>query len=132
VIYRVDAAGTGRALYRPPANHAVALTRDAEGRMLVGTESPGRLYRFGSDDRPFAVLDSGLTEIRAVAAAADGVVYAAALNRGDDAGSTGAMRFGSGRAGDSARLLPDTDARVHDAVSSIASTRRAPGDRLGQ
>ena len=87
VIYRVDAGGTGRVMYRPPANHAVVLTPDAEGRMLAGTESPGRLYRFGPDDRPFAVLDSGLTEVRAVAVTADGVVYAAALNRGDDAGS---------------------------------------------
>ena len=34
--------------------------------MLAGTESPGRLYRFDADDRPFVLLDSGLTELRAV------------------------------------------------------------------
>ena len=88
VIYRVNADGAGTALYRPPAGHVVALVRDNEGRMLAGTESPGRLYRFGTDDRPFALLDSGLPEMRAVAVAADGVIYAAAISKADDAGAT--------------------------------------------
>ena len=84
VIYRVEANGTGKAIYKPAAAHVVSLVRDAQGRMLAGTESPGRLYRIGADDRPFALLDSGLTEIRAVATAADGTTYAAAVTRGDD------------------------------------------------
>lgn len=89
-VYRVDANGTGRPLYRPTAGHVVVLGRDTEGRILAGTESPGRLYRFGADDRPFAMLDSGLTELRAVSAGADGAIYAAALNRGEDSSSTDA------------------------------------------
>lgn len=89
VIYRVDANGTGQAIYRPPAAHVVALARDASGRMLAGTESPGRLYRFDANDRPFVLLDSGLTELRAIAFGAGGVIYAAALNRGDDTASGG-------------------------------------------
>ena len=84
VIYRVEANGTGKAIYKPAAAHVVSLVRDAQGRILAGTESPGRLYRIGADDRPFAMLDSGLTEIRAVASAADGTTYAAAVTRGDD------------------------------------------------
>ena len=66
VIYRVDANGTSQAIYKPPAAHVVSLARDGKGRMLAGTESPGRLYRIRSDDRPFVLLDSGLTEVRAV------------------------------------------------------------------
>jgi hypothetical protein len=89
-VYRVEQDGTSKVMYRPPAGHVVTLARDADGRVLAGTESPGRLYRFGSDDRPFALLDSGLTELRAVSAGPDGVVYAAALNRGDDSSSTDA------------------------------------------
>jgi hypothetical protein len=88
VIYRVNADGTGTALYRPPAGHVVTLVRDNEGRMLAGTESPGRLYRFGPDDRPFALLDSGLPELRAVAVSTDGVIYAAAISKADDAGAS--------------------------------------------
>lgn len=87
-IYRVEQDGTSKVMYRPSAGHVVTLARDAEGRVLAGTESPGRLYRFGSDDRPFALLDSGLTELRAVSAGPDGVIHAAALNRGDDTSST--------------------------------------------
>lgn len=84
VIYRVEANGTGQVVYRPPAAHVVSLARDASGRMMAGTESPGRLYRFAADDRPFVMLDSGLTEIRAIATGQAGVVYAAAVARGDD------------------------------------------------
>jgi hypothetical protein len=89
VIYRVDAAGTSQVVYRPPAAHVVALTRDANGRMLAGTESPGRLYRFEADDRPSVLLDSGLTELRAIAPGAGGVIFAAAVSRGDDAVASG-------------------------------------------
>lgn len=84
-IYRVEQDGTSKVMYRPPAGHVVALAKDGDGHILAGTESPGRLYRFGADDKPFALLDSGLTELRAISAGPDGVIYAAALNRGDDA-----------------------------------------------
>ena len=84
VIYRVDATGTGQAVYKPPAAHVVTLARDAQGRILAGTESPGRLYRLEADGRPFALLDSGVVELRGVAVATDGTVYAAAVSRGDD------------------------------------------------
>jgi len=89
VIYRVDASGTSQVVYRPPAAHVVALVRDGSGGMLAGTESPGRLYRFGPDDKPQVLLDSGLTELRAIAPAPDGVIYAAAVSRGDDAAASG-------------------------------------------
>lgn len=82
-IYRVDANGAGQLVYKPPADHVVTLVQDAAGRMLAGTESPGRLYRFDANDRPFALLDPGMTELRAVAVAPGGVVYAAAVARGD-------------------------------------------------
>ena len=88
VIYRVDPNGTGQPIYRPPAGHVVALSRDTQNRMLAGTESPGRVYRIGADDRAFALLDSGLTEVRALSAGPDGSTYAAAMTRGDDASSS--------------------------------------------
>jgi hypothetical protein len=84
VIYRVDASGTGNALYRPPAAHVVSLAADASGRMLAGTESPGRVYRFDAADRPSVVLDTGLTEARAIVSGPHGELYVAAIGRGDD------------------------------------------------
>ena len=82
VLYRVDSNGTSEVVYRPPAAHVVALVRDAQGRVLAGTETPGRLYRFDATDRPFVLLDSGLTELRTIAVNPSGVVFAAAVARG--------------------------------------------------
>ncbi|HUL73003.1 MAG TPA: hypothetical protein VLT86_07870 [Vicinamibacterales bacterium] len=88
VIYRVDANGAGQPVYRPSAAHVVSLARDPQGRMLAGTESPGRLYRFDANDRPFVLLDSGLTELRAISVSAAGTVFAAAVARDGDSGSS--------------------------------------------
>ena len=96
VIYRVEANGTGQAIYKPPAAHVVTLSRDSQGRVLAGTESPGRLYRLEADGRPFALLDSGVVELRGVAVATDGTVYAAAVSRGDE---------GAQPAGDQAQVI---------------------------
>ena len=89
VIYRVDANGSSRAIYKPPAAHVVSLSLDGKGRMLAGTESPGRLYRFESDDRPFVLLESGVTELRTAVASQDGIIFAAAVARGDDSSASG-------------------------------------------
>ena len=89
VIYRVNSTGTSSVIYRPPAAHVVTLARDASGRILAGTESPGRLYRFEAGDRPFVVLDAGMTELRAVSSAGDGTLFAAGVARGDDSTSSG-------------------------------------------
>lgn len=88
VIYRVDATGSGRVIYRPPSAHVVCLTMDSTGRMLAGTESPGRVYRFDAADRPSVVLDTELTEARAVVAGPGGELYVAALGRGDETASS--------------------------------------------
>jgi sugar lactone lactonase YvrE len=83
-IYRVDPSGTGTLVYKPPAAHVISLGIDGNGRLLAGTESPGRLYRFDASDRPFVLLDSGLAELRAIATDPGGVVYAAAVAKGDE------------------------------------------------
>lgn len=89
VIYRVNADGASQVVYRPPAAHVVSLALDAGGRMLAGTEAPGRLYRFESGDRPFVLLDAGQSELHAIVNGPNGIIYAAALNRGDEGGGSG-------------------------------------------
>lgn len=79
VVYRIDTNGTSKVIYKPAASHVVSLAIDNTGRVLAGTEGPGRLYRFDANDRPTALLDSGLAELRAIAASADGTLFAAAL-----------------------------------------------------
>ena len=128
VIYRVDASGNSRPVYRPPAAHTVVLAADREGRMLAGTESPGRLYRIGSDDRPFALLDAGMTEVRGVAVLADGTVYAAALQRADGDSSSGADAAAPSAA--TAMAAPTTTPTPTPAAASASSDRRSQVFRI--
>ncbi len=80
VIYRIDPDGSNTAVYKPSAAQVVSLAMDTTGRVLAGTEGPGRVYRFETtSDRPVALFDSGLAEIRAISVAADGTIFAAAL-----------------------------------------------------
>ena len=65
------------------------LASDSSGRILAGTESPGRLYRLDANDRPFVLLDSGLAELRAVSNAPNGVIYAAGVAKGDESSPGG-------------------------------------------
>lgn len=87
VIYRVETDGTSKAIYKPSAAHVVSMTMDATGRVIVGTEGPGRVYRLDANDRPVALFDSGLAEIRALATATDGTIFAAALASDGASGS---------------------------------------------
>lgn len=129
VIYRVDAAGTGQALYRPPATHVVTLGRDASGRMLAGTETPGRLYRFDSADRPFVLLDSGLTEVRAVTQAADGVLFAAAVSGGESGSSGEASSIAATLGAASSTTKPQDSTSTSPATTSSTTSSSTPSGR---
>lgn len=129
VIYRVDAAGTGQALYRPPATHVVTLGRDASGRMLAGTETPGRLYRFDSADRPFVLLDSGLTEVRAVTQAADGVLFAAAVSGGESGSSGEASSIAATLGAASSTTKPQDSTSTSPTTTSSTTSSSTPSGR---
>jgi hypothetical protein len=90
VIYRVVPDGTSEVVHRPQATHVTRLLPDGQGQILAGTESPGRLYRYGEDDAPFVVLDTDMAELSAVTTAANGVIWAAAVARGDEPAGGGA------------------------------------------
>jgi hypothetical protein len=89
VIYRVAPDGAQQVVYRPPASHVVALALDAQGQLLAGTDSPGRLYRFDAQDRPFVMLETGMAELRAITSDQNGVIFAAAVAKGDESSSGG-------------------------------------------
>jgi hypothetical protein len=90
-VYRVAADGTGTPLYTSSAAHVVSMAFDAERRLVVGTESPGRVFRLDGDGRPFLVLDTNLQEVRALRLDARGRLYVVAQARrsGGDSGSSG-------------------------------------------
>ena len=71
--------GTGELWYDTGQAHITSLALDGQGRLLAGTEPNGILYRITAKEKAFVLYDSPLPEIRAIALAADGSVYAAGL-----------------------------------------------------
>ena len=81
-IFQVDQSGQGRVFAETKQRHVVSLALDAEGRLLAGTDPNGIAYRIDRDGRLFALHDADLPEIRALAVAANGDIYAAAMGGG--------------------------------------------------
>jgi sugar lactone lactonase YvrE len=77
-VFRVDHSGKGEIYYETGQTHVTSLALDAQGRLLAGTEPNGILYRIEAKDKAFVLYDADLPEIRAITAAPDGVIYAAA------------------------------------------------------
>jgi hypothetical protein len=58
----------------------MTLAFDREGRLLAGTESPGRIFQIDANGKPFVLLDSPYNEIHALRVDSKGVIYAAAVS----------------------------------------------------
>lgn len=80
-IYRVNAAGAATPLFTTSATHIVSMARDRERRLVVGTESPGRVFRVDAEGRPFLLLDTNLQEVRAIRPDARGRLFVVAQAR---------------------------------------------------
>lgn len=87
-VYRVSAAGTGQPFYTSTATHITAMATDSERRLVVGTESPGRVFRLDAEGKPFLLLDTTMQEVRAIRRDARGrlFVVAQAKRSGGDGG----------------------------------------------
>jgi len=78
VVYKVTPSGTASTFYTAKATHAMALAFDGLGRLIVGTESPGRVIQLDAAGKPFILIDSPHTEIHSLRLAPDGALYAVA------------------------------------------------------
>jgi len=81
-IFRVRSANTSPAnslLFDTSETHVISLATDKLGNLYAGTDSNGLVMKFGSDGRPFGLLDSPLREIHDIAVGADGSIYVLAL-----------------------------------------------------
>ncbi|HYN84041.1 MAG TPA: hypothetical protein VER32_02235 [Pyrinomonadaceae bacterium] len=82
-LYRVRAAGA-----RPEESvladinetHVISLALDRQGNLIAGTDPGGLVLRVSPDGKVFALLDSPLREIHALAVAPDNSIYALALS----------------------------------------------------
>ena len=78
-VFRITGAGKGEVWYATGQSNVTGLMLDQQGRLLAGTEPNGILYRITAKDKAFALYDSSLPELRAVAPNPDGSIYAVAL-----------------------------------------------------
>ena len=88
-LYRVRSAAAkpdDSLLVDTNQTHVMSLAVTAQGDLFAGTDPGGLVLRVSPEGKAFALLDSSLREIHALAAAADGSVYALAL--GDAAATT--------------------------------------------
>lgn len=81
-LYRVRAAGAkpeASLLIDTNQTHVMCLTVTPQGDLYAGTDPGGLVLRISPDGKAFAVLDSPLREVHALAPAGDGSVYALVL-----------------------------------------------------
>lgn len=87
-LYRVRTAGAApesSLLVNTTQTHVISLAVTAQGDLIAGTDSGGLVLRVSPEGKTFALFDTQLREIHALAPAADGSIYALALS---DAAST--------------------------------------------
>ncbi len=82
IIYKITPDGKGAPFYKTNAGNVVSLAFAPNGDLVAGTESPGRVFRINPAGNAFVLLDSPFREIHAVRLAADGTIYAVAVNGG--------------------------------------------------
>ena len=82
-LYRVRTAGANpesSLLVSTNQTHVISLAVTAQGDLIAGTDSGGLVLRVSPEGKTFALFDTQLREIHALAAAADGSIYALALS----------------------------------------------------
>jgi len=82
-LYRVRAAGAKpetSLLVSTNQTHVISLAITPQGDLIAGTDSGGLVLRISPDGKAFALFDTQLREIHALAPAADGSIYALALS----------------------------------------------------
>ena len=82
-LYRVRAAGAqpeASLLIATNQTHVMSLAVTPQGDLIAGTDPGGLVLRISPEGKAFALFDANLREIHALAAAADGSIYALALS----------------------------------------------------
>src|ERR1043166_8037307 len=82
-LYRgraADANPESSLLVNTTQTHVISLAVTAHGDLIAGTDSGGLVLRVSPEGKTFALFDTQLREIHALAPAADGSIYALALS----------------------------------------------------
>ncbi len=86
-VHRVDKQGKGQVVLTGPETHITALAVDDGGNVLAGSAPGGVVYRIDPSRKVTVVHDSSYREVKGLASAKDGTLYAAVIDgrAGDDA-----------------------------------------------
>jgi len=82
-LYRVKTAGASpesSVFVSTNQTHVISLAVTPHGDLIAGTDSGGLVLRVSAEGKTFALFDTQLREIHALAPAADGSIYALALS----------------------------------------------------
>jgi hypothetical protein len=132
-LYRVRAAGAKAedALFVDTnETHVISLTVDSRGDLIAGTDPGGLVLRISPEGKAFALFDSSLREIHALAPAPDGSIYALALSEaasGARPASSAATAASSGDSSGGSVTTSVTITGIDD--SSSASTQGSTTSR---
>ena len=78
-VYRVGGSGDGEEYFNSKQRHAISLALDQQGRLLVGTDPNGVVYRVDAKDKAFGLYDADLPEVRSIHPNAEGEILVGAM-----------------------------------------------------
>ena len=78
-IHKVTPNGAGAVFFKSDETHVRSLAMDAHDNLIVGTEPGGLVMRISPSGEGFVLYQMAKREVTAVAVAADGAIYAAAV-----------------------------------------------------
>jgi sugar lactone lactonase YvrE len=120
-LYRVRAAGAKpetALLIDTNQTHVMSLAVSAEGYLIAGTDPGGVVLRISPEGKAFALYDSSLREIHALAPAADGSIYA--LGLGDAAATAKTAAAATADASTTAATVTTAVAATDEAAAAQA------------
>jgi hypothetical protein len=104
-IYRVRAGGAkaeDSLLIDINETHVISLAVDKQGQLIAGTDPGGLVLRVSPEGKAFALFDSPLREVHALAVAPDNSIYALALSDAASRGSSAPATTSGGAGGSGA------------------------------
>ena len=120
IIYKVDKGGKKSVFYTCSDNHVVSFLRDGSNNLLAGTSPAGLIIRISPDGKGFALMDTPLEEVHAMAMDRFGTIYAVASSaRGASAAATPKPEAAA-----AAGAAISATAIVVESVAGAASTSR--------
>jgi hypothetical protein len=132
-LYRVRASGArpeDALLVDTNETHVISLAVNSRGDLFAGTDPGGLVLRISPEGKAFALFDSSLREIHALAPAPDGSVYALALSEAASSARPAGVPAGASAGADSGGTVTAsvTITGVEDATAGQAGSSRSRND----